>query len=152
MKAYTENVDLNVLYKPFRWYVYQISALYVDFHFNYFQLLTAINSLWQLIWKKINWNFHVHTKVNLCAKFQLSRLIFIFINCYPLLSAVDNCWELMTADMKKMTGIFMHTLNFILMPNFSSLGFFLFLSTVISCHRLLTADMKKKLLESLCTH
>ena len=39
--------------------------------------------------------FHVHTKVDTCAKFQLSRLILIFISCYQLSSAVDSWWQLM---------------------------------------------------------
>ena len=49
------------------------------------QLLTAVDCWWQLIWKKNYWNFFVHTKVNTCAEFQLSRLIFIFISCQQLL-------------------------------------------------------------------
>ena len=44
------------------------------------------------------------------AKFQLSRLIFVFFNCSQLLSAVDSCWQLMTADMKKIDWNFLvHT-------------------------------------------
>ena len=31
--------------------------------------------------KKVAGNFHVDTKVNMYAKFQLSRLIFIFVSC-----------------------------------------------------------------------
>ena len=78
-------------------------------------------------------------------KFQLSRLIFIFINCYQLSLAVDSCWQLMTADMKKkLTGIFMYTLKLILVPNYSFLCRFSFWSTIISCWQLMTADMKKK--------
>ena len=65
------------------------------------QLLTAVDSWWQLIWIKFDWNFYEHTKVDTFAKFQLSRLIFIFINCYQLLTAVDSWWQLMTVDMKK---------------------------------------------------
>ena len=65
------------------------------------QLLTAIDNWWQLIWKKIYWNFHVHTKVDTCAKFQLSSLILIFISCQQLSSAVDSYWQLMTAAMIK---------------------------------------------------
>ena len=45
----------------------------------------------------------------------------------------------MTADIKKIAGFFMYTLNFILIPNFSSLTQFLFSSTVISPHQLLSA-------------
>ena len=60
-----------------------------------YQLLTAVDSWWQPIWKKIDWNFYIHTKVNTCAKFQLSSLIFIFISCQQLLMAVDSWWQLM---------------------------------------------------------
>ena len=49
------------------------------------QLLTSVQGWWQLTWKKIYWNFNALTKFNTCAKFQLSRFIFIFINCYQLL-------------------------------------------------------------------
>ena len=89
------------------------------------QLLTAVDSWWQLIWKKMYWNFFVHTKVDTSAKFQLSRLIFIFISC---LSDFISCCQLWTADdswyEKNSTVIFMYTLKCILMPNFSSLGWF----------------------------
>ena len=44
--------------------------------------------------KEINWNFYIHTKVDTCAQFQLSRLIFI-------LSAFDSCYQLLTAVTKK---------------------------------------------------
>ena len=40
--------------------------------------------------KKIDWNFYVYTKVDTCAEFQLSRLIFFFISCQQLLTADDN--------------------------------------------------------------
>ena len=88
----------------------KISALYVDvifscwqlliaFNFHQlFQLLATVDSWWQLIWKKLDRNFYVHTKVDTCAKFQLSMLIFIFINCiscYQLLTAVDSWWQLL---------------------------------------------------------
>ena len=98
------------------------------------QLLTAVESWWQLIWKQNYWNFHVLSIGDIFAKFQLSRLILIFINCYQLSSAVDSCWQLKTADMKKnSTGICMHTLKLIL-------AWFSFESTVISCWQLLAAD------------
>ena len=41
---------------------------------------------------------------------------------------------------KKSTGIFMYTVRLILVPNFSSLGWFSFSSAVKSCYQLLTAD------------
>ena len=59
--------------------------------FRCWQLLTADDSCYE---KKFNWNFHVHTKVYTNTKFQLSRLIFIFITYYQLISAVDSCWGL----------------------------------------------------------
>ena len=101
----------------------------------YHQLLTAVDSWCQLIWKKFNWNFHVHTKVYMCAKFQLSRLIF-FISCQQVSAAVDSWWQLIW---KKLALIYICTLNFICVPIFSSLGWISFLSTVISCWHLLTA-------------
>ena len=65
------------------------------------QLSWAVNSCWQLSPKKIKWNFHPYPKSYMCAKFQLSRMIFIFISCQQLLSAVGSCsdveiyfWEL----------------------------------------------------------
>ena len=64
------------------------------------QLLTAVDSWWQLIWKKFYWNFYVHTKVDTCAKFQLSSLIFILISCQQLLSAVDSWWQLLRKKIK----------------------------------------------------
>ena len=83
---------------------------------------------------------YVYTKVDTCAKFPLSKLILIFINCYQLLTAVDNLWQLIW---KKLTGIFMYTLELKFVPNFGSLGWFSFSSTVISCWQLMTDDMKK---------
>ena len=60
--------------------------------------------------KKMTRSFYVHTKVDTCAKFQLSRFIFIFINCYQLSTAFDNRWQLMTADMKKFQlSFYIHT-------------------------------------------
>ena len=62
------------------------------------QLLTTVDSWWQLIWMIFEWNFPVHSFGDIFAKFQLSRLIFIFNNCYQVLSTVDSCWQLLTAD------------------------------------------------------
>ena len=83
------------------------------------QLLTAVDSWWQLIWMKFDSNFHVHSIGDIFAKFQLSRLIFIFISFWQLLSAVKSWWQL---SRKKLIGIFIYPLNVIFMPNFSSLG------------------------------
>ena len=92
----------------------------------------------------MDWIFCVHTKVDICAKFQLSKLIFIFINCYQLSLAVNSCWQLITVYMKKkLTGIFMYTLKLILVPNFSSLAWFSFswaVKALICCWQLLTVD------------
>ena len=96
-----------------------------------YQLLTAVDNWWQLAWKKCNWYFYVYTKVDTCAEFQPSRLIFIFISCQQLLSAVDSWYE------KKLTGVFMFTL--VLVLNFNSLAWFLFSSAVNSCYQILTA-------------
>ena len=46
--------------------------------------------------KKFDLNFYVHTKVDTCAEFQLSGLIFIFLavkSCYQLLTADDSSYE-----------------------------------------------------------
>ena len=77
-----------------------------------YQLLTTVDSWWQLIRKKIVWNFYVYTKVDTSAKFQLSRLIMIFINCYQPLSTVPSCWQPMTVDMKKKFTDYIHTKDY----------------------------------------
>ena len=59
-----------------------------------YQLLTADDSWWKLKWQKFDWIIYIHTKVHTCAKFQLSRLIFIFISCQQLLTAFDSWWQL----------------------------------------------------------
>ena len=66
-----------------------------------------------------------------------SRLIFYLINFYQLSAAVDSWWQLIWI---KLTGIFLYTLLVISLPNFSSLGWFLFSSAFNSCYQLLTAD------------
>ena len=58
------------------------------------QLLTAVDSWWQLIWIKFDWNIYEHTKTDTFVKFQLSRFILIFINCYQRLTAVNSWWQL----------------------------------------------------------
>ena len=117
------------------------------------QLLTADGNWYEI---KFPCNFHVHTKVDICAIYQLSIIIIIF---YQLLSAVISCWQLLTADdnwyENSFTGIFMYTLLVISLPNFSSVGWFLFSSAFDSCYQLLTADdswyEKRIWLEFLCT-
>ena len=64
------------------------------------QILTAIDSWWQLFMKKYKWNFHLHPKNDICAKFQLSRLIFVFISCWQLFTTVDRWWQLLWKKFK----------------------------------------------------
>ena len=68
--------------------------------------------------EKNNWNFYVRSIGDVFAKFQLSRLIYIFLlpfnRCCQLLTADDSCQE------KKSFGIFIYPINMILMLNFSS--------------------------------
>ena len=75
-----------------------------------FQLLSAAESWWQMLWKKCQWNFYLCLEDDTSAKFQLSRLIFIFISCQQLSSS----WGLLTADdswyEKNLTGICICTL------------------------------------------
>ena len=52
--------------------------------------------------KKNYYGFHAHIKEDMHAKFQLSRVISIFIIFYQLLTAHDSWYE-------KNTGIFMYT-------------------------------------------
>ena len=76
---------------------------------GWFSFLSAVNSCWQLLTadgschKKIVWDFHLPTKADTCAKFQLSRLIFIFISCQQLLTAFDSWWQL---SQKKIKWVF----------------------------------------------
>ena len=87
----------------------QISALSVDFHFH--QLLSAIDSCYQPL-TAVYWNFYIDTEVKRYAKFQFSRLFFIFSNFLQLIWAVD----------KKSNGIFIYSLNVIFVPNLSSVS------------------------------
>ena len=101
--------------------------------FSFYQLSTDVDSFWQLmraVTKNFEWDFHLPTKADTCAKFQLSRLIFIFISCQQLLTTFDSWWEL---SQKMLYGIFIYPLKLIPMPNFSSLGWFSFfqLSTAV---------------------
>ena len=98
------------------------------------QLLTAVDSWWQLTWIKIKWNFYLQTKIYTCAKFQLSRLIFIFISCHQLLTAVGGWWQLIW---KKSTEIFnAHTQLYTCAKFQFSRLIFIF----INCYQLLTPD------------
>ena len=98
----------------------------------------------------------MHAKVDdRCYKKKLNEIfIYVFkIICLPnfsslgwflFLSAVNSCWQLLTADdschKQNLNGIFIYPLKLIPVPNFSSLGWFSFLSAVNSCWQLLTAD------------
>ena len=87
--------------------------------------------------KKIKWNFIYVLKI-ICVPNFSSLGWFLF------LSAVNSCWQLLTADdschKQNLNGIFIYPLKLIPVPNFSSLGWFSFLSAVNSCWQLLTAD------------
>ena len=69
---------------------------------------------------------------------------FSSLGWFSFLSAVNSCWQLLTADdschKKNLNGFFIYPLKLIPVPNFSSLGWFSFLSAVNSCWQLLTAD------------
>ena len=82
---YTLKLILVPNFSSLRWFSF-LSAVY--------QLSSAVDSWWQLLLKKIDWNGYLHTKVYTFAKFQLSRLIFIFVSFWQLLSAVDSWWQL----------------------------------------------------------
>ena len=85
----------------------------------------------------LSWMFYTQPSGGMRTKFLLSRLIFIFISCYQLLTADYSCYE------KKLNGIFIYPLKLIPVPNFSSLGWFSFLSAVNNSWQLLTAVTKK---------
>ena len=74
---------------------------------GWFSFLSAVNSSWQLLTandschKLFLWDLHLPPKADTYAKFQISRLIFIFISYHQLSSAVDKGWQVMTVDMKK---------------------------------------------------
>ena len=125
MTVDTEKVGQDVLYTPLRWYIDQISALEVDFHFH--QLLSAVLSYWQLLtadesWyeKKFTEIFMPTLKLILVQNFNSLGWFFIFINCYQLSSAVDSWWQLI---LKNWNGIFMYRLKFTCGFKFSSLDF-----------------------------
>ena len=67
---------------------------------GWFSFSSAVNSFWQLLTADDSchnffwWDLHLPPKADTCAKFQLSRLIFIFISCQQLLTAVDSWWQL----------------------------------------------------------
>ena len=52
-------------------------------------------------WTKIFLILYVHTKIDTCAKFQLSRFILIFIKCYQVLLVFGSCWQLIKVDITK---------------------------------------------------
>ena len=82
---------LNVIFLPklisLGWFLFSLT--FISCH----QLLTAVDSWWQLIWIKFDWNFHTHTIGDISAQFQLSRLIFILISFWQLLTADDSSHE-----------------------------------------------------------
>ena len=108
---------------------FSFSSTFISCH----QRLTAVDSWWQLIWKKIEWNFHLHTKVYTYAKFQLSSLILIFINFYQLSSAI-NSWK-QPIWQRFVWNIFIHTKVYTCVEFYLSRLIFIF----ISCWQLLSA-------------
>ena len=76
---------------------FSLSSAVISCH----QLSSAVNSCWQLSRKKLKLNFHLQPKGDICAKFQISRLIFIINSCQQLLSVVISCQQLLTVVMKK---------------------------------------------------
>ena len=74
----------------------------------WFLFLSAVNSCWQLLTpndschkQNLNGIIIYPLKLIPVPNFSSLQLILIFINCYQLSSAVDSCWQLMTADMNK---------------------------------------------------
>ena len=111
------------------------------------QLSTAVDSWWQLSQKKFKWNFHPHPKSDMCAKIQLSRLIFF----YQLSTAVISCQQLLTADdscqVKNLNVISICTLKVTCVPNSSSLGWFLLSSDDNSRWQPITTVNNKTVME-----
>ena len=144
---------------------------------SWFSFSFTVYSCWQLMTtnlKKNIWNFHLHSKVSMCAKLWLSGLIFIFINCYRLLTAVDSwqhlIWKIIWPTVDTCAKFWLSRLIFIFincyqlslavdswyekkLPNFQLSKlisiFISCLSAVISCWQLI---WKKIRLEFLCTH
>ena len=61
-------------------FIYVLKVIFVpNFIFlGWFSFSSAVNSFWQpmtTVMKKIEWNLHIHPSTDLCAKFELPRLI-----------------------------------------------------------------------------
>ena len=80
--------SLKVIHIP------NLSSRLIFIFINCSQLLTAIDCWWQLLWKNINWNFNVHTKLIYVPNFS-------FLGWFLFSSAVSTCNQLLTADRKK---------------------------------------------------
>ena len=122
---------------------FSFSSTFISCH----HLLTAVNVIWQLIWKKFNWNFYVHTKVYIYAKFSLSMLILNLINFYQLSAAVDSLWQLIW---KKVDWNFHGHIKVSMSAEFHLFSLiFIFIScqqlfsAVDSCWQQMIADMTK---------
>ena len=120
-------------------YVLKIMCMPNISSLGWFSFSSAVNSWWKLS-KFFLWDLHLPPKPDTCAKFQLFRLIFIFISCQQLLTAVDSWWQLSRIFFD---GIFIYPLKLIPVPNFSSLGWVSFLSAFDSFWQLMTAVTKK---------
>ena len=161
MKAVNKKSDgnfiypLNVIFIPnlrsLGWFLFSSTFI------SCCQLLTAVDSWWQQIWIKFDWNSHVHSIGDFFAKFQLSRLIFFssaFDSCHQLLTAVNSWWQLIwiTFDW----NFHVHSIDDIFAKFQLSKLIFIFisllklLSAVDSCYhcwQLMTAVTKKNHLE-----
>ena len=86
--------------------------------------------------KNLTGIFMYTLKLILMQNFNSLRMIFIFIICYQLSSAVDSYWQLMTADMKK------NWLEFVLytkVDNCAECQLSSLIFIFISCQQLLSA-------------
>ena len=86
---------------------------------QFWQLMTAFDSWWQLSQKSFNGIFIYPLKLIPVPNFSS-------LGCFSFLSTVNSCWQLLTADdschKKILNGIFIYPLKLIPVPIFSSLG------------------------------
>ena len=129
MKDVLQRIQMKILCMSLKWYMCQISALYVDFHFH--KLFSAVLSCWQLM-------------TEVMRKWKIFFIYVLKLICMPnssslgqlwSLSAVINCYQLLTDFKKK---IFM---EFLFMSDDMSAKIQLsrLIFIFISCHQLLTA-------------
>ena len=118
---YTLKVICVPNFSPLGWFSF--SSVVISFH----QLSTAVDSWWQLSWKKLYWILIYTLKVICVPNFSL-------LGWFSFSSVVISCWH-----EKKLNEIFIYTLRMICVQNFSPLGWFSFSSVVISCCQLSAA-------------